>query len=170
MLKQRSSSGRRVSAVTFSHFDTFLCHNTDDKAAVRKIGLLLIQNNLRPWLDEWEIPPGVPWQRVLEDQIRRIQSAVVFVGRSGIGPWQRIELDSFLREFVGRGCPVIPVILPSAQKLPKLPIFLQGMKWIDFRKNVPNPMELLIWGITGRRSKPNKCKDKSQIKRVKRAG
>ncbi len=170
MLKQRPPSGRRLSAATLRYFDTFLCHNSDDKVAVRKIGRQLIQNNLKPWLDEWEIPPGVPWQRVLEDQIRRIESAVVFVGRSGIGPWQRNELEALLREFVRRGCPIIPVILPSAQKLPKLPVFLQGMMWIDFRKNVPNPIEQLIWGITWKRSKQNKCKHKNQAKRVKRAG
>ena len=170
MLRPKPSPGRRVSAATLSDFDTFLCHNSNDKDAVREIGLLLKQNNLRPWLDEWEIPPGVPYQRVLEGLIRRIPSAVVFVGRSGISPWQRIELESLHREFARRRCRVIPVILPSAQKLPKLPVFLQGMMWIDFRKDVPDPMELLIWGITGRRSKPNKCNHKNQIKRVKRAG
>jgi hypothetical protein len=54
------------------------------------------------------------------------------VGTHGIGPWQHMELDAFLREFVSRGCPVIPVILPSVHKPPNLPVFLKGMHWVDF--------------------------------------
>jgi hypothetical protein len=73
----------------------------------------------------------------------------VFVGKDGIGPWQQVELEAFLRRFVNQGCPVIPVLLADASKEPALPLFLEGMTWVDFRKQVPDPMEQLIWGITG---------------------
>ena len=104
-----------------------------------------------PWLDEWELRPGVPWQRLLEEQIAKIKSAAVFVGREGIGPWQRQELDGFLREFATRNCPVIPVLLPGAPVQPSLPRFLMGMTWVDFRVSQPDPLARLIWGITGKR-------------------
>jgi hypothetical protein len=134
-------------------FDTFLCHNTDDKQAVRNIGRQLRKHGLTPWLDEWELRPGVPWQRSLEEQIPNIQSVVVLVGSAGVGPWQRVEVEAFLLEFVERGCPVIPVILPTALVAPHLPVFLKHMTWVDFRKNNPNPLRQLIWGITGSRWK-----------------
>ncbi len=104
-----------------------------------------------PWLDEWELRPGLPWQQALEKQTRHIKSAAVFVGKNGIGPWQQQELDAFLREFVKRGCPVIPVLLSDAPKIPELPVFLKSMTWVDFRTNEPDPLEQLIWGITGER-------------------
>ncbi len=44
---------------------------------------------------------------------------------------------------------MIPVLLPDAPQEPKLPIFLAGLMWVDFRKNQPDPMNQLIWGITG---------------------
>src|SRR5262249_31483035 len=75
----------------------------------------------------------------------------VFVGPNGIGPWQDRELDAFLREFVRRHCPVIPVILRGNTAPPALPPFLGGMTWVDFRKRNPDPLERLIWGITGER-------------------
>ena len=78
-----------------------------------------------------------------------IKSAAVFVGKNGIGPWQQEELTAFLREFLNRRCPVIPVILPDAATKPRLPIFLNSKTWVDFRKDDPDPMEQLIWGITG---------------------
>ncbi len=135
-------------------FDVFLCHNSEDKPEVKKIGYQLKHHRLRPWLDEWELRPGLPWQRLLEENIEKIGAAAVFVGPTGIGPWQQMELDSFLREFVNRKCPVIPVVLKGTSKLPKLPLLLQGMTWVDFRQNEPDPLERLIWGITGERHVP----------------
>lgn len=132
-------------------FDVFLCHNSKDKEAVKRIGELLKARGILPWLDEWELRPGLPWQELLEQQIAQIKSAAVFVGKEGMGPWQQQELNAFLREFVDRGCPVIPVVLKDAPKKPDLPIFLRGMTWVDFRKENPDPLKRLVWGITGKR-------------------
>ncbi len=130
-------------------FDVFLCHNSKDKPEVKKIARQLQQPGLKPCLDEWELRPGLSWQELLEEQIEQIKSAAVFVGSSGFGPWQEREMRAFLSEFVNRKCPVIPVLLENAPQKPKLPIFLKAMTWVDFRHSEPNPMEQLIWGITG---------------------
>jgi hypothetical protein len=134
-------------------FDVFLCHNGKNKPRVKEIGEKLKEQGILPWLDEWELCPGLSWQRLLEKQIRQIKSAAVFVGKDGIGPWQQQEIEAFLRQFVKRGCPVIPVLLPDAPRKPKLPIFLESMTWVDFRSQDPDPMERLIWGITGVRER-----------------
>lgn len=131
-------------------FDVFLCHNSEDKSEVKKIANFLKMQNVSPWLDEWELRPGISWQQALGKQIKKIKSAAVFVGNKGVGPWQQRELEAFLLEFVERDCSVIPVMLPNAPKKPKLPVFLKGIMWVDFRKNDPNPLEQLIWGITGK--------------------
>ena len=135
-------------------FDVFLCHNSQDKPEVIEIAKQLQQQGLRPWLDEWELRPGLSWQELLEEEIEQIKSAAVFVGSSGIGPWQKREIRAFLSEFVNRDCPVIPVLLENAPQMPTLPIFLKAMTWVDFRRSESNPMERLIWGITG--DKPDK--------------
>ncbi|GAC1559799.1 MAG: hypothetical protein NVS2B2_20420 [Ktedonobacteraceae bacterium] len=132
-------------------FDVFLCHHGIDTPAVKKIGEQLQERGLLPWLDEWELRPGLLWQRKLEEQIGKIKSAAVFVGKDGMGPWQQQESYAFLREFANRDCPVIPVLLEDAPEEPMLPIFLQGMTWVDFRKTEPDPMDRLEWGITGER-------------------
>jgi len=132
-------------------FDVFLCHNSKDKEEVKKIGIKLKEIGLLPWLDEWELQPGLPWQPALEEKIERIKSAAVFVGVEGIGPWQRREIDALLREFVRRECPVIPTLLSDVPKKPELPVFLKGMTWIDFNKSDPDPIQQLIWGITGKK-------------------
>jgi len=130
-------------------FDVFLCHNSQDKAAVEGIARTLRERGLRPWLDKWELRPGGIWQRALEEQIEKIDAAAVFVGSNGIGPWQQLEQEAFLRQFVERRCPVIPVLLPGLAEKPKLPPFLAGFMWVDFNVTDPDPVDQLIWGITG---------------------
>jgi len=137
--------------LTTKTYDVFLCYNRIDQDEVRKIGELLKQKGVLPWFDEWELRPGLPWQRELEKQIRKIKAVAVFVGRKGMGPWQDLEQAAFLREFVGRKCPVVPVILDNVPRSPKLPVFLKGMTWVDFRRQEPDPLKQLIWGVTGER-------------------
>ena len=130
-------------------FDVFLCHDNDDKTAVKLIGEQLKELGFLPWLDEWNLRPGFPWQQALEEQIRNIKAAAVFIGKNNNGPWQEAELKAFLRQFVKRQCPVIPVILPDCEQTPEMPVFLEGMMWVDFRQSEPDPMKQLLWGITG---------------------
>ena len=75
-------------------FDVFLCHNSEDKSAVIKIAEQLQAQGIKPWLDEWELRPGLDWQDALDGQIEQIQTAAVFVGNAGLGPWQQQEIKS----------------------------------------------------------------------------
>jgi GTPase SAR1 family protein len=138
-----------INLVDVLDFDVFLCHNGADSPAVKEIGQRLKDGGILPWLDEWSVRPGVPWQHAIEQQIHRMMSAAVFVGRDGIGPWQRRELDALLRELVERGVPVIPVLLATAPSEPELPLYLQDVAWVDFRRAYPEPFEQLVLAITG---------------------
>ncbi|MDZ7957448.1 MAG: GUN4 domain-containing protein [Aulosira sp. DedQUE10] len=137
--------------MTKQQFDVFLCHNSEDKPAVIEIAQQLRKNNLKPWLDVWELQPGAIWQFALEQQIASIGAAAVFAGKQGLGPWQSEEIYAFLQEFVQRKCPVIPVMLFDAPKQPELPVFLRNRHWVNFRLQDPDPLVQLIWGITGQK-------------------
>ena len=131
-------------------FDVFLCHNSEDKPAVREIAQKLSQENIKPWLDEEQIRPGTSWQTALGQQIKSIQSAAVFVGENGLGPWQNQEIQALLNQFVKRERPVIPVILPSVKTTPEMPWTLENLHCVDFRTDF-QPLKRLIWGITGQK-------------------
>ena len=130
-------------------FDVFLSYNSKDKASVKEIALQLIQQGILPWLDEWELRPGVAWQDALEKQLAAVPAAAVLVGPSGIGSWQDFELQALLQQFVRRGGRVIPTLLPGLDATPDLPLFLSKFKWVDFGKTEPDPLQQLVWGITG---------------------
>jgi nucleoside phosphorylase len=137
-------------------FDVFLCYNSVDISTVKRIGKQLKEREILPWLDKEQDCSGLPWQRTLEEEITRIKSAAVFVGNEGIGPWDYPEIEVFLREFVRRECPVIPVLLPDALEQPELPIFLRSFTWVDFREKDPDPLKQLIWRITGEKGRSHK--------------
>jgi hypothetical protein len=132
-------------------FDVFLCHNSRDKPEVKALAVRLMERGIKPWLDEWELRPGLRWQPLLEEQIRAVKSAAVFVGADGIGPWQTEEIGAFLSTCVERGIPVIPVLLREAPLQPALPLFLAQRTWVDFRSSEPDPLERLVFGISGTR-------------------
>jgi len=134
-----------------SQFNVFLCHNSEDKPQIRMIAECLKKQGIYPWFDEWELRPGIRWQKVLQEQISQIEAAAVFVGSNGFGPWQQQELEAFLLTFSENDKPLIPVLLPDAPQKPELPIFLRGRTWVDFRQSHPEPMGQLIWGINGNR-------------------
>jgi hypothetical protein len=131
-------------------FDVFICHNSADKKSVRQLTKQLKHLGLQPWLDEEQLRPGLPWQSELEKVITKIGAAAVIVGPSRIGPWQDAELRAFLAEFVKRGSPVIPVLLPGLKSPPNLPVFLNQMTWVDMRSKPKRALTSLVWGITGR--------------------
>ena len=138
----------------------FLCHNSEDKPEVRRIADELIKRDVKPWLDERDILPGTLWQSALEEQIAKIQSAAIFLGESGIGPWQNLEIKSFITEFVERHCPIIPVFLPSVKTTPNLPILLKNFHSVDFRKSTYDPLQELLNGIKGEKANVSTLFDK----------
>ena len=59
-------------------FDVFMCHNSGDKPAVIALAQRLRQQGIKPWLDLWELRPGLDWQDAVEEQIEQIATAAVF--------------------------------------------------------------------------------------------
>ncbi|GAA5178648.1 hypothetical protein GCM10023322_06310 [Rugosimonospora acidiphila] len=129
-------------------YDVFVSYSHQDEQAVVDLVRRLRARGIRPWLDIWELVPGQQWLGSLQEQVDSIPSAIVVLGPSGIGPWQRQEMWYVLQQFLARGCPVIPVLLEGTTET-QLPSLLGNMQWVDFRRSSPDPMDHVIWGITG---------------------
>jgi hypothetical protein len=133
-------------------FDVFLAHNSEDKPQIEAIAKELKRRELKPWLDKEQIPPGRWFQDVIQEAIRVVKSVAIFIGPHGLGKWQALELRSFVSQCVETGLPVIPVLLPSVDELPKELLFLKELMWVRFT-NIDDAQALdqLEWGITGKR-------------------
>lgn len=156
---RQENSERFLSSITSTlpapsrndQFDVFLAHNSADKLLVTQIADELRYRGLIPWLDKEQIPPGSWFQDVIQNAIRTARSAAVFLGQSGVGKWQAIELKSFVSQCVDLGTPVIPVLLPGVADVPPDLVFLREMNWVVFKDTVDDSEAInnLQWGITG---------------------
>jgi GTPase SAR1 family protein len=147
--EQKASDTRRIIMEQEGYFDVFLSYNSEDRAAVRVIADRLKERGIVPWLDDEQMWAGRLATRQLAEQIKKVRSVAVFLGDHGLGRWQDLEIESFLRQFQQRNCPIIPVILPGTQTAPEIPLFLEGFTLMDFRRRDLDPLEHLIRGIKG---------------------
>ena len=137
-----------------TRYDVFLSHSSADKPAVEGIAKRLRDHGLKVFLDKWHLIPGDPWQEALEEALAASETCAVFLGPSGISPWQNKEMRVALeRAAKDRSARVIPVLLPGASRPeePELPPFLSLLTWVDFRAGVEDGEALrrLIAGIRG---------------------
>ncbi len=130
-----------------AEYDVFLSYNWRDKDAVRTIARQLRDRGLRPWMDERQLRPGVLWQPELEEIIARVPAAAVIIGAQR-GHWQTREIYAFIEQSVSRGCAIVPVLLPDADTA-DLPVFLKGLTWVHLAVREPDPIDQLVWGVTG---------------------
>lgn len=122
-------------------FDVYLCYREADKAAVRQIAARLLERNIIPWLEEWEVVAGEDRQQKLAAQIPTIGKAAVFVG-NGLPPWQDQSEDECLHAFAHKSA-VIPVALQECLDQPELPDYI-SKDWVDLRQSEPDPIAHLI--------------------------
>src|SRR5262245_16060922 len=121
-----------------THRFVFLSHNSDDKLAVETIARRLRDEGFKPWLDSWQLVPGEKWQPALEKALTEARASVVFVGPSGLGPWQDEEMRVAIDRRVGDPAyRVVPVLLPGAQrgKRGAVPPFLANVTWVEFQRS-----------------------------------
>src|SRR4051812_24023021 len=139
----------------FQH-DVFLSHASSDKPLVKDLAQRLARKNLKPWLDEWNLIPGEPWQPAIEQALADCAACAVIIGPGDLGPWHHEEMRLAINRRVGereRAFRVIPVLLPGVERpeRSKLPGFLVATTWVEFRDSLDDPeaFHRLVCGIRG---------------------
>lgn len=126
-------------------YDIFLSYHRSDLAIVKFIAKTLTQQGLRPFLDKWNLTPGQPWIKEIEETLQTSRAFGILIGAQGMGPVQVAEMRAALqRKFRQKGYPVIPVLLPGAnpEDHQHLPSFLAQQTWVDLRSGLDNQKEL----------------------------
>ena len=49
--------------------DVFLSHSNADKPAIEDLARRLKREGIEPWLDKWNLVPGEPWQKPIEEAL-----------------------------------------------------------------------------------------------------
>jgi hypothetical protein len=128
----------------------FLAHNSQDKDQVKTIASILNQKGIDTWLDEEQIHLGVSFQEYIQKAIKDIDCALIFIGKKGVGHWQKWEIRSFFTKLVESQIPVIPILLPGVQVIPDNLNFLNEINYVKFPDDIRDQSTInkIIWGIT----------------------
>lgn len=108
-----------------SDYDVFLSYRRADVETVRLIAQRLVSHGITPWFDLWAVRAGDTWVNKLQSALPSISTALVFIGPSGVGPWQDVEVQVLLKGMVDSSQHVIPVVLPGCDDGVHLPPFLK---------------------------------------------
>lgn len=133
-------------------FDALLTYSALDRPIVLQVATELVQAGVKVWFDVWEVAPGTPVYEALDTVLQTIRASVVFVGPSGLGPWEVHETRAIIERAVFKRLPVIPVLLPGTPSSVDLPLLLRGVSVVDLRDGLTQEgINKIIWGITGQR-------------------
>jgi hypothetical protein len=126
-----------VQARTKSRYDVFLSYNSADHGVVENVTRKLRDEGLEPFLDRWNLAPGMRWRSKLEKTLGSCKAVAIFVGRGEVGSWQRREVGVALDlQSRNPSLPVTPVLLPGCQA----PLgYLSQLNWVDLRTQANGP-------------------------------
>ena len=143
---------------SIARYDAFLSYNSQDRLVVEELARRLRDQKLELFLEEWELAPGREFQPVLAEGLRDSKTCVVFLGPSGLGPWQKQELQVAIdKRARDTGFHVIPVLLPGSERPRRGEVahleFLINASWVEFLKTLDDEhaFQKLRWGITGQK-------------------
>lgn len=119
----------------------FLAHASEDKPRVRALHVALKAQGFRPWLDELDLTPGLPWQPQIEDAIRTCDAFVACFSHASVAKvgYVQQEFRRALLEYANRPPNrvfLIPVRfdvceIPDLQ-IPSLAVRLRDLHWVDY--------------------------------------
>ena len=81
------------SLTTEPSYVVFLSYNSADHGVVEDVARKLVDEGLKPFLDRWNLAPGMRWRAELEKTLGSSKAVAVFVGRSEMSSWQQREVD-----------------------------------------------------------------------------
>src|SRR5262245_39362850 len=128
-----------MSSPRTKRYDAFLSYNSQDRLAVEELERRLRAERLTLYLEVRELPPGREFQPALAEALRKSKTCVMFLGPSGLGPWQREELQVAIDKRVrDPDFHVIPVLLPGSERPRRGDVadleFLINASWVELLK------------------------------------
>ncbi|MCK5148185.1 TIR domain-containing protein [bacterium] len=116
-------------------YDAFIVYDKSDYNEVARLcDDLLKEYELNLWLDEWNLEPNTSINTSIKQAIDNSNSCVVFIGKDSMWPKSNFQLQLSMEKYEDDSSfRVIPVLLKSVKKIPKLPWNVSNNSLIDLR-------------------------------------
>jgi HEAT repeat protein len=110
----------------------FLCHASQDKAAVRELRAQLQAVGAEPWLDEDQILPGHDWEQEIARAVRSSHVVLVCLSRSSINKEGYVQKEIRLALDIADEKPDGTIfVIPARIEECEVPARLRRWAWVD---------------------------------------
>ncbi|NJL55722.1 SUMF1/EgtB/PvdO family nonheme iron enzyme [bacterium] len=115
----------------------FVSYSRKDKKFVRRLVSDLKENNIPVWLDEFDIAPGVRWDRAIEDALQNSTHFLLVMSQNSVVSENvRDEIDLALEA----GKIIVPVKIDNCVP----PLRVRRVQWTDFIASYEVSLERLL--------------------------
>jgi hypothetical protein len=123
----------------------FISYSRSDSKFVEKLAHQLVAHKAYVWLDKWELRVGDSLLEKIQDAVEGSSALLVVLSKASIeSEWCKRELNSgLLRELEEKRIVVMPVLIEDC----KVPMFVRGKLYADFRSNFDEGLRALLEGI-----------------------
>jgi len=113
----------------------FLCHSSNDKAAVRQLYQMLLRGGFDVWLDEEMILPGQDWEREITHAVRHADTIIICLSHGSITKSGYYQKEIKLALDVADEKPDGAIFLiPARLEECDVPDRLARFQWVDLYK------------------------------------
>ena len=110
----------------------FLCHGSEDKAAVRELYGRLKNDGAKPWFDEEDILPGQDWEREIRKAVRSCDVVLVCLSKSSVNRAGYLQKEiRFVLEVAEEKPQGTIFLIPARLELSEVPEHLRRWQWVD---------------------------------------
>jgi len=123
----------------------FISYSHENKEFVDQLAMQLVQQNVHIWLDRWELNLGDSIIDKIQEAADGASALLVILSKTSVdSEWCKKELSvGLLRELEEKRVVVMPVLLEDC----KIPLFVRGKLYADFRSNFDDGLKAVIDGI-----------------------
>jgi len=123
----------------------FISYSHSDKGFVDNFAAQLVLHKVNVWLDRWELSIGDSIIDKVQDAIEGSSALIVILSNSSVNSdWCKKELSGgLLRELEEQKVVVLPILIDEC----KIPLFLRGKLYADFRHDFDEGIKTVLEAI-----------------------
>lgn len=124
----------------------FISYSHHDSDFATELAAQLVKHKAKVWIDQWELHVGDSLIDRIQEAIQGASALLVILSQSSIkSEWFKKELSSgLLRELEEKRVVVLPVLIDDC----KIPLFLKGKMYADFRTDFDKGLRAVLEAIS----------------------
>ena len=115
-------------------YQVFISHSTKDREIIVEIARSIQSDEIKAYVAEWDITPGVDLPRKVKNQIKRCDCVVVILTKRG-------TRSQWVHQEIGCANGLDKLVIPFVEKGVKVKGFIGSREYIEFDRSDPDSLK-----------------------------